>query len=155
MEHDAREGGRAALLNRIEEGMEVFDAAGDKIGTVEGLFFGANSDLVEREVDDVDDDADGTLDRMYYPGTDEPLSDGQPVPAVGPELPELDDVAEALGGESDIPEVLRKRLLQHGFIRIDSAGLFAGDRFAMPDQIRAVDAEGVRLSVAASELIHE
>ncbi len=52
-----------------------------------------------------------------------------------------------------VPQVLHARLMQHGFIRIDSAGLLAADRYVMPEQIGRVDGEGVYLQVERDALV--
>jgi hypothetical protein len=52
-----------------------------------------------------------------------------------------------------MPKVLRDRLLRHGFIRIDTHGLFASDRFALPDQIESVSEDCIQLRLSKDELI--
>jgi hypothetical protein len=42
-------------------------------------------------------------------------------------------------------EPSRQHLLRHGFIRIDSTGLFAADRYVTPDQIADVSVDHVTL----------
>ncbi len=42
---------------------------------------------------------------------------------------------------------------RHGFIRIDTAGAFAADRYATADQIAAVDDSDVRLNVQRDDLL--
>ena len=66
-----------------------------------------------------------------------------------------EDIAEAvvspdsaLGG---VPEGLRSRLAASGFIEI-APGLLQAHRYATGDQVRAVAAEGVYLSVTKDEL---
>ncbi len=65
----------------------------------------------------------------------------------------VDNLAEAFAGDEELPEAVRGRLLRHGYIRIDTSGLFASNRFAMPDQIESVSDDCVRLRVAKDELI--
>jgi len=119
------------MLTQVYQGMEVYDRTGDKIGTVEYVYLGA-----------VGEDADTF-------GTGPATASGR-----GPgEDSLLEDFAKALGAEDRLPEVLRKRLRRLGFIRIDSTGLFAADRYVTPDQIADVSGERVTLCVTRDELI--
>jgi hypothetical protein len=118
------------ILNQVREGMPVCDNAGNEIGTVRRVFLGAVSEE--------------TNDRG-----------GGPATASVPELRDetlVDYFARAFADEP-LPDVLRDRLLRHGFIHIDSSGLFASDRFAMPDQIDSVSEDCVRLRLTKDELI--
>ena len=121
------------ILNQVHEGMRVCDNMGDEIGTVRTVFLGA--------VSDHKDEQGGGPATAPDPGwRDETL---------------VDNLAEAFAGDEPLPESLRGRLLRHGFIRIDTSGLFASDRFALPDQIESVSEECVRLSVTRDELIEK
>jgi len=62
-------------------------------------------------------------------------------------------VARAISPRDQVPETLRQRLLRHGFLRIDSTGLFAADRYVMPAQIADVSEDHVTLQVTRDELI--
>jgi hypothetical protein len=53
----------------------------------------------------------------------------------------------------EVPEVMRERLLREGFIRIDTSGPFAADRFAFASQIRGVSEAGVMLDAERDELL--
>lgn len=115
-------------LTRISEGMKVFDRLHHEIGRVERVRIG-------------DDD----------PSTPE-------VEAAGPsEIEErrdsvVDSLAEVFDPD-DLPEAVRARLLQQGFLRIDSSGLFAADRYVMPEQIMSVSGDTVTLNVSKDELV--
>jgi len=125
------EGRGSRILTQAYEGMDVYDRTGDKIGTVEYVYLGA-----------MDEDADA-----YGAG---------PATASGPGRREsslLQDFAKALGAGDHVPEVLHDRLRRHGFIRIDSTGLFAADRYVMPDQIADISGDRVTLRVTRDELI--
>ena len=61
-------------------------------------------------------------------------------------------VAQAFWPNESLPEELRERLEQKGYIAIDAAGLFAGDRYATADQIARVADDRVLLSVSSDEL---
>ncbi len=115
---------RTRMLNKIEEGMKVYDNTDDKIGKVEFVHFS---------------EANG---------------DGHPVAAAPPEQPTRSDVVDFMRkmfGADNLPRELRERLLMHGFIRMDSARLFGSDRYVMFDQIAKVDAKGVHLGVADTD----
>jgi hypothetical protein len=119
------------ILTQIYEGMTVYDRAGDKIGTVEYVYLGA----VSQEADK----------RGGGPETTSPPGGG--------ESSLIEDFAKAIFPTDQVPEPLRQRLLRHGFIRIDSTGLFAADRYVMPDQLADVSEARVTLRVTRDELI--
>jgi hypothetical protein len=122
---------RNTILDQVHEGMHVYDSKGDEIGTVRKVFLGSVSD------------------EMHERG-------GGPATASDPKLRDdslIDNLVEAFSADDPLPEPLRGRLLRQGFIRIDSAGLFASDRFAMPDQIESVSDDTVRLRLGKDELI--
>jgi hypothetical protein len=122
---------KGSLLTQIYEGMTVYDRTGQKIGTVERVYFGA----VSQEAD---------------------THGGGPTTAAPPGAYEsslIEDFARAIFPADQVPEPLRQRLLRHGFIRIDSTGLFAADRYVMPDQIADVSEDRVTLRVTRDELI--
>lgn len=120
------------ILQQIREEMRVYDREGEEIGQVEKVYLGSVSE-------DVD---------AYGAG---------PATAYDPDLPGegslIDNIAEVFTADDKLPEVLRERLLRHGFIRIDSSGLFTGDRYVLPDQIATVSADRIYLNVAQDELI--
>jgi hypothetical protein len=64
----------------------------------------------------------------------------------------LDDIVQALAPPA-VPEVTRERLLREGFIRIDTSGPFAADRYAFASQIRGVSEAGVTLDATRDELL--
>lgn len=115
-------------LQDIRVGMKVFDSQGHHIGKVDNLKFPENAiapDAEVAEVDDVIDDRDESI---------------------------VDIIADAFGHE-EIDEPLRSRLLREGYIHIDASGLFASDRFVLPEQISGLNAEGVQLNVTRDALI--
>ena len=116
-----------SVLESVSEGMKVFDSRNHEIGTVEYV------KLVETD-----------------PATGQPLaSDIEEADHHRETL--LETVAEAFV-DDDIPEVVQKRLLHEGFIRMDAAGLFAADRYVMPDQISGVSGDKVMLKVSKDQL---
>jgi PRC-barrel domain len=119
------------ILTQIYEGMTVYDRAGDKIGTVEDVYLGGMSEEADK--------------RGGGPET-------APSPGQG-ESSLIEDLAKAIFPSDQLPETLRQRLLRHGFIRLDSTGLFAADRYVMADQIADVSEDRVTLLVTRDELI--
>ena len=119
------------ILTRVYEGMDVYDRTGDKIGTVEYIYLGA-----------VGEEAD------KYGAGPATASEGGPR-----EGSLIDDFARVFSAEDRVPEPLRERLRRHGFMRIDSTGLFAADRYVMSDQIADVSGDHVTLRVTRDELI--
>jgi hypothetical protein len=119
-----------SILTQIADGMTVYDQENDKVGTVRSVHFGAVS---------VEDDRHG-----LGPATTSAEE------TAGSSF--LEDFARIFA-PGTIPEPVRARLLRHGFIRIDTAGLFAADRFAMPEQIGSVSDDRVTLQVTREELI--
>jgi hypothetical protein len=109
----------------------VYDRAGEKIGTVEHVYLGEVSHAVDQR-------------------------GGGPVTAPSPGSGKsslIEDIATAIFPSDHVPETPRQRLLRQGFLRIDSTGLLAADRYVMPDQIAAVSEDRVTLRVTRDELI--
>lgn len=116
------------LPREIRKGMSVFDSARNRIGTVEDFRFSENEEQPGTEPADLD---------MTDKVEDSSL---------------IEDVARAFAPD-DMPEELRERLLREGYIRIDSAGLFEGDRYILPEQIDRVSGDEVLLKVEKNELM--
>ena len=116
------------LPNEIYKGMKVFDRTQKHIGKVDDFRFSENEespDLQPAELDATDRRRDDSL---------------------------AENIAEAFGAD-ELPEVLRERLLREGYIRLDTAGLFAADRYILPDQIASTTADAVILNVSKDDLI--
>lgn len=117
-----------STLKSVEEGMTVFDRERHEIGKVEYVRFG-DDDPDTREVEAFGlsevDEGDNSL---------------------------LKDVAKAFAGD-ELPEELRERLLHQGYVRLDANGLFAADRYIVPEQIASVSADGLMLNVTRDELL--
>jgi len=107
--------------------MDVRDVSGKSIGTVRDVYLGAPESI------------------SGSPGA-EPTDQAA-------ELGEGTPLASALLPPDPLPREVVERLRQHGFIRIDSAGLFASDRYAAAEQIASVSSDGVRLAVSRDELL--
>lgn len=116
-------------LKFVEEGMKVFDRERHEIGKVEYVQFGDD----DPETPEVEAAAPNTLDRR-----DRTL---------------VDDIALAFTASDDLPEEVRLRLLEQGFVRIDANGIFAADRYVTPGQIDSVSGDGLMLNVTKDELV--
>lgn len=116
------------ILAQIHEGMKVYDRMENEIGTVDRVKMSDDNPATE-EVEAVTAD--------------------EPVRRRDTFLGALADVFSP----DELPDVVRERLLQQGFIRIDATGLFAADRYVLPDQIMSVSGDGVTLKVSKDELV--
>lgn len=117
------------VLRSVHEGMKVFDASHKEIGRVDWVQFGNDDPSTE--------DAEASTTE----GTDEDRESSL-----------MDAVVDAFRVD-DLPEVVRERLLMQGFIRIDAAGLFAADRYVLPEQIGSVSGDELMLTVDKDELM--
>ncbi len=117
------------LPENIQVGMHVLDNTGADIGTVRDFRFSENED--EPDVEPAGLDADDTRE------------DNSLIGAIG----------RAIAPGDDLPQALRDRLLLDGYIRLDSKGLFATDRFILAEQIESVSGEEVVLNVGKDELL--
>jgi hypothetical protein len=114
------------VLAGINEGAAVYDRDGQKIGTVKTVYLGSDEEACARG------EAPATV-----PGAASPSP--------------LDLMAATLRPPASLPEVLRERLSQHGYIAIDVR--FGRDCYAMPEQIAEVTERGVALNVGRDALI--
>jgi len=132
MAEPERQAGEAnRLLTQVYEGTTVYSRTGAKIGTVEYVYLG---ELAER--------ADGHDREQAYPSA-----------PGGGEGSLIGEFAREVVLAEQIPAGLRDRLLRHGLLRINSTGLFAADRYVMPDQIASVSPYRVTLRVSRNELL--
>jgi hypothetical protein len=116
------------LPREIHLGMKVYDSRHKHIGKVDDLKFPENAD--EPEVIPADIDATDRRDRESI----------------------VDTIAEAFDSDP-IPEVLRERLLTEGYLRLDADGLFAADRYILPEQIASAAGDEIVLNVEKDALI--
>ena len=91
---------------------------------------------------DADGDEVGTVAEVRMADTE--AADLQPAQAGDRSDSIIESAAEAIGGSDDNVSI---RMQQTGYMRVDSKGLFAGDKYITPDMIASVDADGVRLTV--------
>lgn len=119
------------VLELIREGMDVYNVNGDHIGKVRTVFFGGVADEV-----------------IAHRGAaaDSPAID------LGGDDPLIEDIAESVT-INEVPEEIAERMLREGYVLMDAAGIFKGDRFVMPEHIESVSEEGVRLTVEGDGLL--
>lgn len=112
-------------LDQVRSGMSVYDSTGQRIGEVSYVYLGA------------------TMEQETERGTG-------PARDLAIEQDNNNSFVEALSEAfytEEMPEEMLARLRQHGFVRIDTSGLFADDRFVSAEQIASVEDGKVRLSV--------
>src|SRR5579871_6724821 len=115
-----------SILKNVREGMEVYDNQNKKAGKVKELYFGASSDEMMRHGAGAATAPDPNLRADSL----------------------IDDVARGIFDTNDVPEEMQQRLINDGFVRIDAAGIFTGDRFVLPEQIDHVDDKKVYLNIS-------
>jgi hypothetical protein len=111
-------------INLIKEGMDVYDAMGDKVGKVDVVHIG--SDTNENEWDAI-------IAPQQESGYTFPVVVGK------------------IMRDTKIPEPIRQRWLREGFMKVD-AGLLRKDRYVHADQIDMVTERMVRLNVKKDDL---
>jgi hypothetical protein len=119
-----------SLLDSAHVGMSVYDSTNEYIGTVTFVHLGAASPQ--------------ELQRGAGLAGDLRTNEAGEHSFVGA-------LTNAFSSE-ELPSEISDRLRQHGFIRIDSSGLFASDRFASAEQISSVVKEEVHLNVVYDQL---
>jgi hypothetical protein len=118
-------------LNRIHKDMTVYDARGDAIGKVRTVFMGnLGDDVIEMGGDNA-----------VSPDIDLANNDSL-----------LENIAEAFVPDN-FPREVAERLLNSGYVRMDTDGILASDRYILPDQISSVTGDSVRLRVLIDDLI--
>ena len=125
--------GQQSILRQIHEGMPVYDVRDNHIGRVAFVHFGAASETQQQ--------------LGVGPATT--------APADNPNMRQdsiIDNIAEAFD-PNEVPQELQEKLLVSGYIRLDTAGFFASDRFITPDQIVGIEDDTVQLSVSRDHLV--
>ena len=117
------------LPDQIQVGMKVFDSELHEIGKVDGLKYPEDQTAPGVEP--------ATVDRADDPDRHETI---------------IGAVAEAFGHE-EVPEPLRSQLLRDGYVHLDTKGLFAKDRYILPEQIARMTRDGIQLNVTKDALI--
>jgi hypothetical protein len=118
-------------LEQVQQGMKVVDRLQHEIGKVDYVKL-SDDDPTTPEVEAAEPDRSGERRETI-----------------------IDTIADVFHPDDDLPEAIRARLLQQGFIRIDSAGLFAADRYVTPDQILSVAGDTLTLNVSRDELVKQ
>ena len=117
------------VLRSVHEGMKVVDSSRKEIGRVDWVQYGN------------DDSETLDVEARSTEGMEEPLADTL-----------VDNIVDAFRVD-DLPEEIRQRLLMQGFVRIDAEGIFAADRYVLPEQIAGVADDELMLNVEKSELV--
>ena len=112
------------VLDLIRTGMTVLDVDGDKVGKVNLIQPG---------------DPEAGIEARQYADLGKGL------------LVEEFSRGYGTGGEPHVPDQIRARMLEAGFIRIDG-GLFTRTRYAIIDQIDRVEDNNVHLRTAKHDL---
>ena len=118
------------LLAQVHEGMRVYDRDGGDVGLVDRVYLGAASDTA--------------YERGEGPAT-APDPNAQPNNL-------LQDFAHVFEPDT-LPEELRQRLLNRGFVRVSGSGILAADKYLLPDQIDRVFNNRLMLKVPRKDLI--
>jgi hypothetical protein len=116
------------LPRDVHTGMRVIDADSNEIGKIDDFKFSENEDdpeVTPADIDAADRQEDSSL---------------------------VGDIARAFAPD-DLPESLRDRLLREGYVRLDTKGLFAADRYILPEQIARTDGDALVLNVRKDELM--
>jgi hypothetical protein len=114
-------------IEAVQEGMEVYDQAGNKVGKVEFVSMG-DPEAVTTEGNE-----------LREPGL---------IGRVGMAL--FGDEREP-----DVPDPLRAELLRMGFIKVDGPGFIGDDRYVRSDQIQSVSGDKVTLAVDKEQVVKE
>ena len=115
-------------LTGVREGMNVLDRSGVKIGSVEWVKL-------------TDEDPETSSVEQLSPDTTNAHNDTL-----------VDNILDAFRVD-EVPDEMREQLLRKGFIRVDADGLFASDRYVLPEQVTSVLDKDVVLNVEKSDLI--
>lgn len=118
------------ILENVHEGMDVYDADNKLLGKIDGLYLGEAS-LQSSEIGDV-------------PAT---------VSAPRPASDAMIAVIQRVFGKDELPQEVKERLLQHGFVHVNVPGLLAHNRYVMPEQITQVTNEGIVLRATRAQLL--
>ena len=116
------------LPRDVYTGMRVIDVDSNEIGKIDDFKFSEYEDTPEvtpAGIDASDRQGDSSL---------------------------VGDIARAFAPD-DLPEALRERLLREGYIRLDTKGLFAADRYILPGQIARSEGDTLILNVRKDELM--
>ena len=137
-------------LTSVRQGFKVVDVNGDEVGSVRDLRSG---DRDAATGDDAEPGGRSTEFLAAPAGGSSGAGGGIGIAGgVPPIVAEDDNNARE---EPNVSEPAYSRLSRLGFIKIDSKGWFASDRYADADQVARVEGDTVYLSVAKEDLIPE
>jgi hypothetical protein len=111
---------RKNWIHVIEEGMTVYDSAGDSVGTVAGLQYGTRGETAT-------------------------------VPDEGGHDSLVQEIAEVFAPD-ELPEEMRERLLQEGYIRVDK-GILQGYGYVPESSIHNVTTDGIHLNIPGDSML--
>jgi hypothetical protein len=123
-----------SILNQVREGMQVLDSQGNRVGRVADIRFG--------------DAREGPIQRGRGPAS----AEGE---VLGDQASVLPDFAVGMTGSPDEgheSDLISKQMQLSGYLVVDAAGLFSGERFVLPEQIAAVKGEEVHLNIDREKL---
>lgn len=129
-------------LNQVRDGMAVYEVTGARLGTVTALYLGGNSPEARTETRGPAAPGDVVVPVIAStPGQASGNNPG-PIPAVRV-------------SDSALPDAVRARLEQTGYVRVTSGGLLPTEYFVTPEQILKVDTDThrVELKVVRERLI--
>lgn len=114
-------------LTQIQEGMQVIDVNGDKVGKVDSVRFG-------------DED-------YQQPGaeTNEGYFDANQDTYI--------DIVAQVFDPIDVPEEIQARMYRHGFLGVDT-GLLKKDRYVLMDKVSHIRDNEIHLSITKDDLFH-
>jgi len=125
--------GQQSILSRIHEGMDIYDVRENHIGHVDFVHFGAASET-QQELG---------VGPAANTRADDPQMRRDTI---------IDNIAEAFA-PNEVPDQLQNKLLMSGYVRMDADGIFAADRFIVPEQIASVSGDKVYLTVNRDQLV--
>ena len=118
------------VMARVKDKAAVYDRDGKHVGKVDGLFMGAEADAAQA----------GVIPQTPA-GTEDAGSRGL-----------IADMTDVFGAAGNLPDVVRNRMRQQGFIRIDP-GLLGGHRYALREHIASAEGDRVTLNITRDGLI--
>jgi hypothetical protein len=132
-------------LEQVWEGMDVLDADGKHIGKIELVKMG-DPEAVTAQGNEMP-----AVEGVTYP----PLSAAAGMPLLGATGPS--PVAPLIQNDlvPDVPEPRRSNLMRTGFIRVDSDGWFAPDRYVSANEVAGVEDNTVRLTLHKADFRSE
>ena len=113
----------------IKEGMTVYDEDGDKIGTV---------DFVQYSDEDYNKPGPETVSTTPDPSN---------------EMNIFKSFAQALSGEEEMPEEVRKYYERYGYIRMKSSKIFDSNYYVGLNNVSAIMGDNVHLTTTKDELM--